>query len=175
MQLMHQYQRVSSGMYKPRLNAKLALIKRVTKFLTPRTLTRQGCMSETQKIDESGTDLAAQINPFILKTCVVAAVVTACTIFTADWIIGSAEESFQRSLTRVRESVRSVQPTSIGGHKFWARLEEELDRAASPASDLPPERKQKLIDNVRTITARWRPVIEALQDDRQSPTEQKSK
>jgi hypothetical protein len=53
-------------------------------------------------------------------------------------------------------------------------VEEELDRAASPASDLPPERKQKLINNVRTIVARWRPVIDALQEDR-PPTEQKPK
>ena len=58
---------------------------------------------------------------------------------------------------------RSVQQTSIGGRKFWARLEEELDRAAAPASDLPPERKQKLINNVRVLAARWRPLIDALQ------------
>jgi hypothetical protein len=132
-------------------------------------------MSETPKIGESGADLAATVAPFIIKTCVVAAVVTACTIFAADWIIGSAEESFGRSFKTVQQAVRSVQETSIGGRKFWARLEEELDSAASPAADLPPERKQKLINNVRTIAARWRPVIEALQDDKQTSTEQKAK
>lgn len=128
----------------------------------------------SEKIDDSGADLAAKVTPFIIKTCVVAAVVTACTIFVTDWIIGSVEESFARSFANVQQVVSSVQETSIGGRKFWARVEEELDRAASPASDLPPERKQKLINNVRTIVARWRPVIDALQEDR-PPTEQKPK
>ena len=123
-------------------------------------------MSETQKIDESGADLAAKITPFIIRTCVVAAVATACIIFAADWIISSAEESLARS---VRSFQQTVQQTSIGGRKFWARLEEELDRAAAPASDLPPERKQKLINNVRVLAARWRPLIDALQDTKQTP------
>ena len=115
-----------------------------------------------EKIDEPRTDLTGPILLFAAKTCIVAVVVTACAVFAADWVIGSAEDSFARS-------VRSVQQTSIGGRKFWARLEEELDRAAAPASDLPPERKQKLINNVRILTARWRPLIDALQDGRQAP------
>ena len=124
-------------------------------------------MSETQeKIGELRTDLTGPIVLFAIKTCIVAAIVTACTVFTADWVIGSAEQSFARS-------VKSVQQFSIGGRKFWARLEEELDRAASPASDLPPERKQKLIDNVHVLAARWRPLIDALQDTKPAPIEQK--
>lgn len=135
-------------------------------------------MSETQKIDDTGAALAANVTPFIIKTCVVAAVATACTIFAAEWIIGSAEESFARSVRSVQQTVQktvqetvqqTVQQGSIGGRKFWGRLEEELDRAAAPASDLPPERKQKLINNVRILAARWRPLIDALQDGRQAP------
>lgn len=126
-------------------------------------------MSETQeKISEPKTDLTGIIVLFAIKTCIVAVVVAACAVFAADWIIDSAEESFARS-------VRSVQQTSIGGRKFWTGLEEELDRAASPASDLPPERKQKLINNVRILATRWRPLIDALQSDKQMPAEQKSK
>ena len=120
-------------------------------------------MIETQeKIEEKKTDLTGPIVLFAIKTCIVAVVITACAVFAADWVIGSAEESFARS-------VRSVQQTSIGGRKFWTRLEEELDRAAAPASDLPPERKQKLINNVRILAARWRPLIDALQDGGQAP------
>ena len=116
-------------------------------------------MSETQEYPK--TDLTGPIVLFAIKTCIVAVIVTACTVFAADWVIGSAEESFSRS-------VKSVQQISIGGREFWARLEKELDRAASPASDLPPERKEKLVNNVRTISARWRPLIDALQDDKQA-------
>ena len=124
-------------------------------------------MSETQeKIGELRTDLTGPIVLFATKTCIVAAIVTACTIFAADWVIGSAEQSFARS-------VRSVQQFSIGGRKFWARLEEELDRAASPDADMSPERKQKLIDNVRILAARWRPLIDALQDTKPAAAEQK--
>lgn len=120
-------------------------------------------MIETQeKVGEPKTDITGPIALFAIKTCIVAVVITACAVFAADWVIGSAEESFARS-------VRSVQQTSIGGRKFWTRLEEELDRAAAPASDLPPERKQKLINNVRILAARWRPLIDALQDSRQAP------
>jgi len=129
-------------------------------------------MSETQKIDDSGADLAAKITPFIIKTCVVAAVVTACTIFVTDWIIGSVEESMARSMRSVQQT---VQQTSIGGRKFWTRVEEELDRAASPASDLSAERKQKLINNVRILAERWRPLIDALREERPASTEQKPK
>ena len=126
-------------------------------------------MIETQKkVDEPKTDLTGPIVLFAIKTCIVAVVVTACAVFAADWVIGSAEESFARS-------VRSIQQTSIGGRKFWTRLEAELDRAAAPASDLPPERKQKLINNVRTLAARWRPLIDALQEEKHAPTEQKLK
>jgi hypothetical protein len=120
-------------------------------------------MIETQeKIEEKKTDLTGPIVLFAVKTCIVAVVVTACVVFAADWVIGSAEHSFARS-------VRSIQQISIGGRKFWSRLEEELDRAAAPASDLPPERKQKLINNVRILAARWRPLIDALQDGKQAP------
>jgi len=119
-------------------------------------------MSETQKINESKADVTDGFVNLLIRTCMIGAIITACTIFTVDWIIGSVEESFARS-------IKSIQQTSIGGRKFWTRLEEELDRAAAPASDLPPERKQKLINNVRIIAARWRPLIDALQDDRQAP------
>src|SRR5262249_24439252 len=125
-------------------------------------------MSETQqRIGELKTDLTGPILLFAIKTCIVAVVVTACAVFAADWVIGAAEQSFARS-------VRSVQQISIGGRKFWHRVEEELDRAAAPASDLPSERKEKLINNVRILAARWRPLIDALQEDKQA-AEQKPK
>jgi hypothetical protein len=42
-----------------------------------------------------------------------------------------------------------------------------LDRPVP--QDLPPERKQKLVNNVRILAVRWRPLIDALQDGRQAP------
>jgi hypothetical protein len=48
-----------------------------------------------------------------------------------------------------------------------------LDRAADPASDLPPEKKQKLLNDVKVIVARWRPFVEAAQTAAKSPSDGK--
>jgi hypothetical protein len=61
------------------------------------------------------------------------------------------------------------QGTVVGGRQFWVKLENELDRAAAPTSDLSPETKQKLINDVRVIVARWRPFIDAVQNEIQKP------
>jgi hypothetical protein len=36
-----------------------------------------------------------------------------------------------------------------------------MERAAAPESDSPPETKQKLIDEINIIVARWRPFLDA--------------
>jgi hypothetical protein len=90
---------------------------------------------------------------FAIKTCIVIVVVSAATIFVADWIIDD-----------LREALGS---TTIGGAQFWGKIERELDRAADPATDLPPEKKQKLIKDLRAIVARWRPFVDAVQDELQ--------
>lgn len=120
-------------------------------------------MSETDGITTApGPYLAGNVVPFIVKACVVSVIVSACIIFVADWVIGSVEYSVSRTISNLHD-------TTIGGRKFWARIEQELDRAAAPASDLSPERKQKLVNDIRVIVARWRPVIDALQDSKQAP------
>jgi hypothetical protein len=60
-----------------------------------------------------------------------------------------------------------------GGPQFWGKIEQKLDRAADVSSDLPPEKKQKLINDVRVIVARWRPFIDAVQSEMQKPTNAK--
>jgi hypothetical protein len=110
----------------------------------------------------TGSNQTSNVVSFIIKTCVVSAVVTGCTIFAADWIVEKVEYSVSRTITNIQQG-------TIGGRKFWAKVEEELDRAAAPTSDMSPERKQKLINDVRIIVARWRPLIDALQDSKQGP------
>ena len=101
-------------------------------------------------VNTSGT-----VQQFAIKTCIVAVVISACTIFVSDWLIQDVKESL--ALPR-------------GGPVFWAKLERALDRAAGPREDLPPEKKQKLINDVRTIVARWRPFLDAIQNELQKPT-----
>ena len=107
---------------------------------------------EQTQTDEPHKD---RLFEFVIKTCIVGIVISACTIFTAGWIIGSIEDS--------------IHDLRIGGPQFWTKIERELDRAADPSSDLPPERKQKLINDVRMIVARWRPFIDAAQNGIQKP------
>ena len=84
-------------------------------------------MSETDGITTApGPYLAGNVVPFIIKACVVSVFVSACIIFVADWIIGSVEYSVSRTISNLHD-------TTIGGRKFWARIEQELDRAAASA------------------------------------------
>jgi hypothetical protein len=114
----------------------------------------ESVMSETagaaSPVNTSGT-----IQQFVIKTCIVAVVISACAIFVSDWLIQDVKESL--ALPR-------------GGPVFWAKLERALDRAAGSHEDLPPEKKQKLINDVRTIVARWRPFLDAIQNELQKPT-----
>jgi hypothetical protein len=102
---------------------------------------------------------------FTIKTCIVALVISACAIFAADWIIKSVEASTANTISTVREQ---LSPT-VGGRQFWIKLKDQLDNAAAPSSDLPPEEKQKLLNDVRAIVSRWRPFIDAAQDELRKP------
>ena len=103
---------------------------------------------------------------FAVKTCIVAVVISACAIFAADWIIKSVEVSTANTISTVREQLSP----KIGGRQFWIKIKEQLDNAAAPSSDFPPEEKQKLLNDVRVIASRWRPFIEAAQDELHNST-----
>jgi hypothetical protein len=103
---------------------------------------------------------------FAIKTCVVAVAISVCSIFVIDWVIGDLEDFAAQTIASVRYQAAN---TTIGGRKFWTKVESGLDRAAAPASDLPPEEKKKLINDVRIIVARWRPFLDAVQDELQKP------
>jgi len=46
-----------------------------------------------------------------------------------------------------------------GGSAFWARMEGNLAKMADPKTDLPPEKKEKILADIRAIVARWRPFV----------------
>jgi hypothetical protein len=119
------------------------------------------------------------IGRFAAKTVIVAAAVT-----VAAWIIiGQIFDRLDLALDRGTQQLNSVvirgtehldavidrgtqrlsariqSATRIGGRSFWARLEKELDSAASPSNDIPPEKQRKLLADLRIIVARWRPFI----------------
>ena len=105
------------------------------------------------EITEKDAGQLDNIIQFAIKTCIVAFVISGCTIFVANWVIGNVRDSFRE----------------LGGRQFWTKIENELHRAAAPSSDLSPENKQRLLNDVRTIAARWRPFIEALRGEMDKP------
>jgi hypothetical protein len=107
------------------------------------------------------TTIYKQIIIFTIKTCVVATVISVCTIFVANRILESLEISAMRTVSNVRTQFAQ---TSIGGQQFWSKMEQELDRAADPSSDLSPGKKEKLVNDVRVMAARLRPFVQALEE-----------
>ena len=131
---------------------------------TPVALPQSRVRIETNS--QSGTVMRQEeIIQFAVKTCIVAVVISACGIFVADWIIKSVEASTANTISAVREQLA---PT-VGGRQFWINVKQQLDNAAAPSSDLLPEEKQKLLNDVRAIVSRWRPFIDAAQDELHKP------
>jgi hypothetical protein len=90
---------------------------------------------------------------FAAKTCIVAVIVTISAIFIANTVIDNLRDALGNTT----------------GRPFWTKLEKELDRAAAPESDLPPEQKQKLLRDIHVIVARWRPFLDAVSTELQKP------
>jgi hypothetical protein len=56
-----------------------------------------------------------------------------------------------------------MQSSVHGGSNFWAKIEADLEKLADPKNELPPEKRKKLLTQIKTLADRWRPfVVEAL-------------
>lgn len=98
------------------------------------------------------------LRSFAAKTGIVVIAVFAAFALSAGLLIG-----------RVEGLVGELKTVKIGGAQFWGGLEKELDRLASSDSDLPEAKKQKLLADIRAITARWRPFVIELQSISSAP------
>ena len=65
--------------------------------------------------------------------------------------------------SKIEKAINNVKSVKIGGAQFWSRMEAELDRMASPVSDLPEAKKQKLLADVRAIAVKWHPFVVEIQ------------
>jgi hypothetical protein len=109
---------------------------------------------------------SSTILQFAAKVCIAVVVISAATLYVAERVM----DDFESAIT---VAIKGALGNTTGA-PFWGRVERELDRAADPATDLPPEKKQKLLNDVRMIVARWRPFIDTIQDELQKPSEIKS-
>ena len=93
------------------------------------------------------------IAQFALKTAIVAV-----AIVLSAWIMLDVLEGFvTRRMEQLETTIRSA--TAIGGRQFWTKLEDELDKMADPRTDISPEKKRKILSQIKVISDRWRPFL----------------
>ena len=107
--------------------------------------------SDASRSSESGR--SGGVLQFALKAVILAVIVSVSAIFVVDSIIGSVRDALGNTT----------------GRPFWTKVERELDRAAAPESQLPPEQKEKLLHDIHVIVARWRPFLDAVSEELQKP------
>jgi hypothetical protein len=93
------------------------------------------------------------IGQFAVKTVIVAGV-----FVISAWIMLDVLDDFaDRRMQQFERTLRSA--TSLGGRQFWTKLENQLEQLADPKSDLPPDKKQKILAEIKVISERWRPFL----------------
>ena len=93
------------------------------------------------------------IGHFLVKTVIVAG-----ALLVSAWIMLDLLDDFaDRRMKQFEQTLRSA--TSLGGRQFWTKLENQLAELADPRADLPPEKKQKILSQIKVISDRWRPFL----------------
>jgi hypothetical protein len=107
-------------------------------------------------MSESESDLAAiedkPLSPLLLFSAKVAIVTVAILVilYGAGQLIAFQIESQTEQLALLK-----------GGPAFWERVEGKLYRLADEP-DLPPEKKQKIINALRKLSAKYKPYLDAV-------------
>ena len=109
-----------------------------------------------ETIGEANSQADMRLGPigqFAIKTVIVAG-----AIVVSMWIMLDVLDDFaDRRMQQFERTLRSA--TSLGGRQFWTKLENQLDQLADPKSDIPAERKQKILSQIKVISDRWRPFL----------------
>jgi hypothetical protein len=93
------------------------------------------------------------IGQFAIKTVIVAGAIVVST-----WIMLDVLDDFaDRRMQQFERTLGSA--TSLGGRQFWTKLENQLEQLADPKSDMPAEKKQKILSQIKVISDRWRPFL----------------
>ena len=114
---------------------------------------RAGKANDMDTDDKTASQADMRLGPlrhFLIKT-----VIVACAVVITGWIIFDFLGDFVDR--RIERALRSA--TSIGGTQFWTKVEKQLDQLADPKSDIPPEKKQKILTQIKIISDRWRPFL----------------
>jgi len=98
----------------------------------------------------AGAGLAAEsIGRFAIKAGIVA-VMMLFVLAVSGALLANRIESVGRGIVGADLS---------DGRQVWVNLENNLEKLALPANDMPEERKQKLLSNIRVVVNRLRPFV----------------
>ena len=97
------------------------------------------------------------IGQFAVKALIVAVL----ALMTSEMIMGMAVAKLDGILRKNMELIRSdVQAVrGVGLSRVMNRLALELEQAAAPNAEIPPEKKQKILSDIRIVVERARPFI----------------
>src|SRR5215510_10245251 len=100
---------------------------------------------------------------FALKVGIVVVLVAIAIVITTNLIATKLETM------RVAWQATLQDYSKIGGAQFWSKIEKGLDDLANPNSEMPEEKRRKILSNIRAIRDRWWPFIaEAVPADAKS-------
>ena len=103
---------------------------------------------------------SVELRHFALKALIVVGLIAAAIALSAGVLAAKFEPLLERAQQIAADTQAKMQQyTKIGGAQFWEKLEHELDRAADPASDMPPEQKRKVLAQIHAVVERWRPFM----------------
>ncbi len=96
---------------------------------------------------------------FMIKAITVGIVAIVSSWIIAGIFIDALGQLLDRRVQAIEHRIKTMVPKRIGGTGFWTIVERELARAAAQDADLSPERKQKIISDLRAISDKWRPFL----------------
>jgi hypothetical protein len=99
------------------------------------------------------------LRSFALKSLIAIGLITAAVILVGGLLAAKIDDTIDRTAFAVRMQLAPIVNAKIGGSQFWAKVENEIDRAANSNSAMAPEKQQKLLSNIRAIVTRVRPFV----------------
>lgn len=100
---------------------------------------------------------------FAAKVGIVVSLVMVGFVVSSLLIVAKVE----KVVINTTDQIKSIK---VGGSQFWSNVEAGIDRMASPISDLPEDKKKKLLNDIHVIASRWRPFLDEIQTSLVNPT-----
>ena len=92
---------------------------------------------------------------FTLKAGIIVVLLAIAIVATANLVATKIEATRAAWQTTLQEH------SKIGGAQFWSKVEKGLDQLADPKSEMPEDKRQKILSDIRAIRDRWWPFIAA--------------